>query len=80
MAARNIQPPFMIAFMILGPTGGIIISKLGSIKPLLIGSIAIVAGFSLILVYHFTASMPNISICLNWFLFLFVSFGTTSIT
>ena len=64
VAAGNVQLPFMIAFMILGPTGGIIISKLGSIKPLLIGSITIVAGFSLILVFHFTEStvMLNLAI------------------
>jgi MFS family permease len=54
----------MIAFMILGPTGGIIISKLGSIKPLLIGSITIVAGFSLILVFHFTASMVMLNLAI----------------
>lgn len=64
VAAGNIQLPFMIAFMILGPTGGIIISKLGSIKPLLIGSIAIVAGFSLLLVYHITASMVMLNLAI----------------
>ena len=64
VAAGNIQLPFMIAFMILGPTGGVIISKLGSIKPLLIGSIAIVAGFSLILVYHFTDSMVMLNLAI----------------
>lgn len=64
VAAGNIQLPFMIAFMILGPTGGIIISKLGSIKPLLIGSITIVAGFSFILVFHFTASMVMLSLAI----------------
>jgi MFS family permease len=62
VAAGNVQLPFMIAFMILGPTGGIIISKLGSIKPLLIGSITIVVGFSLILVFHFTASMVMLNL------------------
>lgn len=64
VAAGNIQLPFMIAFMILGPTGGIIISKLGSIKPLLIGSITIVARFSLILVFHFTASMVMLNLAI----------------
>jgi MFS family permease len=64
VAAGNVQLPFMIAFMILGPTGGIIISKLGSIKPLLIGSIIIVAGFSLILVFHFTESMVMLNLAI----------------
>ncbi len=64
VASGNVQLPFMIAFMILGPTGGIIISKLGSIKPLLIGSITIVAGFSLILVFHFTASMVMLNLAI----------------
>lgn len=62
VAAGNVQLPFMIAFMILGPTGGILISKIGSIKPLLIGSITIVAGFSLILVFHFTESTVMLSL------------------
>jgi hypothetical protein len=54
----------MIAFMILGPTGCIIISKLGNIKPLLIGSITIVAAFSLISVFHFTASMVMLNLAI----------------
>ena len=48
----KIQLPFAIVLLIFGPTSGFIISKLGSIKPIIFGSILTTAGFVIILLFN----------------------------
>ncbi len=48
----KVQLPFAIILLIFGPTSGIIISKLGSIKPVIFGSILTTSGFVIILLFH----------------------------
>ena len=48
----KIQLPFAIVLLIFGPTSGYIISKLGSIKPIIFGSILTTAGFVIILLFN----------------------------
>ena len=48
----RLQLPFAIVLLIFGPTSGIIISKLGSLKPVIFGSTLTTLGFAIILLFH----------------------------
>ena len=52
ITAANIQLPFMIVFLLFAPSSGFIVSKLGNIKPTLIGSIVSAIGFFSLFIYH----------------------------
>src|SRR5829696_235560 len=47
-----IQLPFALVFLIFGPTSGLIISKLGSLKPIIFGTIIITISFICLLLFH----------------------------
>jgi MFS family permease len=57
ITTANIQLPFMIVFLLFAPSSGFIISKLGNIKPTLIGSIITTIGFFSIFLLHSTEIM-----------------------
>jgi MFS family permease len=57
LTTANIQLPFMIIFLLFAPSSGFIISRLGNIKPTLIGSIISTIGFFSIFLFHSTESM-----------------------
>jgi MFS family permease len=48
----QVQLPFAIVLLLFGPTSGIIISKLGSLKPVIFGSSLTTFGFIIILLFH----------------------------
>ena len=48
----RVQLPFAIVLLVFGPTSGIIISKLGSLKPVIFGSALTTLGFVIILLFH----------------------------
>jgi MFS family permease len=48
----RVQLPFAIVLLLFGPTSGIIISKLGSLKPVIFGSSLTTFGFIIILLFH----------------------------
>ena len=48
----KVQLPFAIVLLIFGPTSGIIISKLGSRRPVIFGSILTTTGFVIISLFH----------------------------
>jgi len=48
----QIQLPFAIVLLLFGPTSGLIISRWGSVKPTIIGSILTTMGFLLLLLLH----------------------------
>ncbi|HYO05866.1 MAG TPA: MFS transporter [Phototrophicaceae bacterium] len=48
----KIQLPFAIMLLIFGPTSGIIISKLGSLKPIIFGSMLTTCGFIVLFLFH----------------------------
>jgi MFS family permease len=48
----RVQLPFAIVLLLFGPTSGIIISKLGSLKPIIFGSALTTLGFVIILLFH----------------------------
>jgi len=52
ITTANIQLPFMIVFLLFAPSSGFIISKLGNVKPTIIGSIVSALGFSSLFLFH----------------------------
>ncbi len=62
VAAANVQLPFALVLLIFGPTSGFIISKLGSTKPIIAGSIIGAAGFTGLLMYHSTELLVSINL------------------
>ena len=50
----NVQLPFALVLLVFGPSSGFIISKLGSLRPIIIGTIISAAGFIGILLLHQT--------------------------
>ena len=57
ITTANIQLPFMIVFLLFAPSSGFVISKLGNIKPTLIGTIISTIGFFSIFILHSTETM-----------------------
>ena len=57
LTTSNVQLPFALVLLIFGPTSGFIISKLGSIKPIMAGSIIGAAGFCSLFLFHSTESL-----------------------
>jgi MFS family permease len=57
--AANIQLPFALVFLVFGPTSGFIISKWGSVKPTVLGSIIMCAGFFALVMLHSTPLMVS---------------------
>ncbi|MDE1765025.1 MAG: MFS transporter [Thaumarchaeota archaeon] len=62
VATANVQLPFALVLLIFGPTSGFIISKLGSTKPIIAGSMIGAAGFASLLLYHSTEFTISISL------------------
>ena len=58
----KIQLPFAIMLLIFGPTSGIIISKLGSLKPIIFGSILTTCGFTVLFLFHFSELLISASL------------------
>jgi MFS family permease len=54
VSTGNIQLPFAIILLVFGPTSGFIISKLGSMKPLIAGASITSAGFFGLFISHST--------------------------
>jgi MFS family permease len=54
ISAGKVQLPFAIVLLIFGPTSGFIVSKLGSLKPIIVGTFMTTAGFIGLLVFHST--------------------------
>src|ERR671919_1380509 len=54
MSAGKVQLPFAIVLLIFGPTSGFIVSKLGSLKPIIFGTFITTIGFIGLLIFHST--------------------------
>ena len=54
ISAGKVQLPFAIVLLIFGPTSGFIVSKLGSLKPIIFGTFMTTAGFIGLLMFHST--------------------------
>ncbi|MDQ3836971.1 MAG: MFS transporter [Thermoproteota archaeon] len=51
-AVSYIQLPFAIVLLVFGPTSGLIVSRLGSIKPIIMGTAITTAGFFGLVTFH----------------------------
>ena len=52
ITAGNVQVPFALILLIFGSTSGFLISKFGSIKPIIAGAIIMIAGFFVLSLSH----------------------------
>ena len=52
ISTGKIQLPFALILLVFGPTSGFIISKLGSLKPIIFGTFITTAGFIGLLMFH----------------------------
>ncbi|HKU49091.1 MAG TPA: MFS transporter [Nitrososphaera sp.] len=50
--AGYVQLPFAIVLLVFGPTAGFIVQKLGSVRPIILGTIVTTAGFGFLLAFH----------------------------
>src|SRR5918911_4617078 len=59
-----IQLPFALVFLVFGPTSGYIISKLGSLKPIILGTIITAVGFFGLLAFHSTELSISVNLAI----------------
>ena len=59
-----IQLPFALVFLIFGPTSGFIISKLGSLKPIIFGTIITTLGLFSFFAFHLTESSISVNLAI----------------
>ena len=60
----NVQLPFALVLLIFGPTSGFIISRLGSTKPIIAGSIISTVGFISLFMYHSTEFFVSVNLAI----------------
>ncbi|HXX06214.1 MAG TPA: MFS transporter, partial [Candidatus Bathyarchaeia archaeon] len=63
-ATANVQLPFALVLLIFGPTSGFIISRLGSTKPIIVGSIIGTVGFISLFMYHSTEFLVSVNLAI----------------
>jgi len=64
LTTANVQLPFALVLLIFGPTSGFIISKLGSIKPIIVGSIIGALGFCSLFLFHSTENLVAVNLAI----------------
>jgi MFS family permease len=64
ISTGKVQLPFAIILLIFGPTSGFIISKLGSLKPIIAGTIITAIGFFGLLILHSTELLVSINLAI----------------
>jgi MFS family permease len=64
LMTSNVQLPFALVLLIFGPTSGFIISKLGSIKPIIVGSIISTIGFANLYLNHSTELLVSVNLAI----------------
>src|SRR5215216_1436936 len=62
ISAGKVQLPFAIVLLIFGPTSGFIVSKLGSLKPIIFGTFMTTAGFIGLLMFHSTELLVSVNL------------------
>ncbi|MGA9153580.1 MAG: MFS transporter [Candidatus Nitrosopolaris sp.] len=60
----NVQLPFALVLLVFGPTSGFIISKLGSLRPITIGTIVSAAGFIGLFMLHQTELAVSVNLAI----------------
>lgn len=62
ISAGMVQLPFAIVLLIFGPTSGFIVSKFGSLRPIILGTFITTAGFIGLLVFHSTELLVSVNL------------------
>jgi MFS family permease len=62
--AANVQLPFALVFLVFGPISGLLISKLGSVRPVMIGTVVGAIGFFVIMISHSTEISLSITLAI----------------
>jgi fucose permease len=63
-AAASIQLPFMVVFLLFAPSSGIIISKLGNIRPTILGSVISTIGLFSMFLFHSTEFLVSANLAI----------------
>jgi MFS family permease len=64
ISAANVQLPFALVFLVFGPVSGLLISKLGSMKPIMVGTVLGSIGFFIIVTSHSTELSLSINLAI----------------
>jgi fucose permease len=64
LMTSNVQLPFAIVLLIFGPTSGFIVSRLGSTKPIILGSVISTIGFVSLYMYHSTEFLVSVDLAI----------------
>jgi MFS family permease len=64
ISTGKVQLPFAIILLIFGPTSGFIVSKLGSLNPIIFGTFITAAGFIGLLLYHSTELLVSTNLAI----------------
>jgi MFS family permease len=64
ISAANVQLPFAVVFLVFGPVSGLLISKLGSMKPIMVGTVLGAIGFFIIVTSHSTELSLSINLAI----------------
>ena len=64
LMTSNVQLPFAIVLLIFGPTAGFIVSKLGSTKPIILGSVISTIGFLSLYLNHSTEFLVSVNLAI----------------
>ena len=64
VSAANVQLPFALVFLVFGPASGLLVSKLGSVKPIILGTVVGGIGFFSIVIFHSTEFLISINLAI----------------
>jgi MFS family permease len=64
ISTGKVQLPFALILLVFGPTSGFIISKLGSLKPIICGTFITTAGFTGLFIFHTTELSVSINLAI----------------
>jgi MFS family permease len=64
ISTGKVQLPFAIVLLIFGPTSGFIVSKLGSLKPIMLGAVITAAAFIGLLLFHSTEFLVSTNLAI----------------
>lgn len=62
VSTGNIQLPFALVLLVFGPTSGFIISRLGSMKPVIVGAVITSGGFFSLFMFHSTQLSVSVNL------------------
>jgi len=64
ISTGKVQLPFALILLVFGPTSGFIISKLGSLKPIILGTFITAGGFISLFLFHSTELLLSIDLAI----------------